>query len=58
MDETLCQTAIDISGRPYCSLSFEWSDAIVEKTKTSMIEHFLESFSCFKTIKFKGIWTR
>ena len=45
MDETLCQMAIDISGRPYCSLSFEWSDAIVGKTKTSMIEHFFRSFS-------------
>jgi len=45
MDESLCQMAIDISGRPFCSLSMEWSDSSVGEIKTSIIEHFFRSFA-------------
>ena len=45
MDESLCQMALDISGRPFAKIDMEWSESSVGNIKTSLIEHFFRSFS-------------
>lgn len=45
MDEALASIAIDISGRPYTVLEFDFTTEKIGDLKTEMISHFLHSLS-------------
>jgi len=45
MDESLAFVCIDLSGRPYAVLRAEWHSSNIGGLPTSLIAHFLESFS-------------
>jgi len=45
MDESLALVVIDLSGRPYAVLQAEWHNPQVGSLPTSLLPHFLESFS-------------
>lgn len=45
MDEALCMTSIDISGRPFCSFDIPISEEKVGDLETILIKHFFTSFA-------------
>ncbi len=45
MDEALASIALDISGRPYTILDFEFTTEKIGSLKTEMIPHFLHSLA-------------
>ena len=45
LDETLAMVAVDLSGRPYCSLELGLDQEMVETLPGDLVGHFLESFA-------------
>ena len=45
LDEALIQAVVDLSGRPYAALSFEWVGERVGEAPTEMVGHVLQSFA-------------
>jgi len=45
MDESLVQTCVDFSGRPYCVFKSNWRGEEVGNMPVSLIEHFWASFA-------------
>ena len=45
MDESLAFVAVDLSGRPYAVVQAEWHTSSIGLLPTTLIPHFLESFT-------------
>lgn len=45
MDEALVEVAIDLSGRPYCVFTGQWTGLTVGDIPVTLLEHFLYSLS-------------
>ena len=45
MDEALAWVVVDLSGRPYSVIETNWASPTVGGLPTTLIEHFIESFS-------------
>jgi imidazoleglycerol-phosphate dehydratase len=45
LDEALASVAVDISGRPYCSVEAQWTLDRVGELPSSLIEHLLGAFA-------------
>ena len=45
MDESLCEVTLDLSGRPYCIFTGEWTGILLGGIPVTLIEHFFYSFS-------------
>jgi imidazoleglycerol-phosphate dehydratase len=45
LDEALASVAVDVSGRPYCSVQAEWTLDRIGELPSSLVEHLLHSFA-------------
>ncbi len=45
LDEALAQVAIDISGRPFCSIEVQWTLDRIGELPASLVEHLLGAFA-------------
>jgi len=45
MDETLCEVAVDLSGRPYCVFNGEWNGTDINAIPVTLFEHFFSSLA-------------
>ena len=54
MDESVATVAIDISGRSYCNMDFEFKNDKIGDMTSDIVIHFFESFARYEKINIYG----
>ena len=55
MDESVAKVAIDISGRSYCNMEFDFTNEKIGDMTSEIVVHFFESFASSAKLNIYGI---
>ena len=55
MDESVAKVAIDISGRSYCNMEFDFTNEKIGDMTSDIVIHFFESFSSSAKLNIYGV---